>query len=432
MNMNWWGSFAKSITGDAYPNTPVRITFCLIAYAVLHEDALLEAAVNYVTSKYPMKFTQEETHLYELYKIICRLEDYPALRENQTTFLTSEEGHLTEVTKSILQSSSTAKQNKTQVVQLVEDACRGFQSLRDEVDAKSIFCHLMHTLKKLYLSLAGNVGVEVPDAPTDTFVCCEGCPCYARLRTLHTVFLRDIEKAKVIDCIMMTSVKENDVPLRDAASELLYNHFHDFMENPYLDDISYFIHNGKLFFCRAALFDALSLIAYFAQANDGARARKDDVNRIVIPLLWVKNEIRDIRGLNTLVGLIDKALLTAEGCYVDAARADFLQAFHTIKDYIISVFGELSSPKYHLAVHSRDVFTGKHVDMKCANPSCDGNTKELLKCSGCDVTYYCSSHCQKADWDIHKIFCHDIESRRAHPTPVAAHFSPVMRIMPVV
>ena len=45
---------------------------------------------------------------------------------------------------------------------------------------------------------------------------------------------------------------------------------------------------------------------------------------------------------------------------------------------------------------------------KCANPTC-GLQKapgvELLKCSACKMTYYCSSACQRADWKAHKELC---------------------------
>eukprot|EP00796_Vickermania_ingenoplastis_P009668 gene9668-6765_t len=432
MNMSWWGPFVKAITNDSYPNTPLRITFCLIAHAIIHEDPFMENAVSYITSKFTMNFTPEENYQFELYKTICRIADFPSLTDlsKRLSFMEEEEQRFMELAKPIFDMHE--KQREV-VGAAVEEVCQNFQCLRVDTDTKNnAFFNLMNSLKKLYLKISPGTGIDVPDGPIDTFVCCEGCPCYARLRSLPTIFLRDVEKAKIIDCIMMAAVKENDVPLRDAASELLYNHFHDFMENPYVDDISYFIQNGKLFFCRAALFDALSLIAYFTQSHETMRHHKDDVNRIVIPLLWVKNEIREIRGLHELVHFIDKALITAESSYQDVSRQDYPQAFHTIKDHIVVLFSELSSSKYHLAVHSRDVFTGKPIDMKCANPSCDGSTKDLLKCSGCDVTYYCSSQCQKADWDTHKNFCHDIESRRARPTPVEASFSNVMSIKPVI
>lgn len=445
MNMNWWLPFVKAISSDTSPKTPLRITLCLIAHAIVHEDPFLENAVNYITSKIPLDFSTEESFQFKLYKTICCIADFQSMsdQENRVKFLAVERSSFAQLATSICNAN---EKNRDVVVPAVEEVQHNFQLLSSDVEASSPpssgghppahnehFFALMNSLKKLYLSISSGTGIDVPNGPIDTFVCCEGCPCYQRLRSLHTIFLRDVEKAKIIDCIMIAAVKENDVPLRDAASELLFNHFHDFMENPYLDSISYFIQNGKLFFCRAALFDALNIIAFYTQSTEPERANftKDDVNRIAIPLLWVKSEIRELRGLQDFVSFIDKALVTAES-FCTGPGNDYLQAFHTMKDHIVVVFRELSESKYHLAVHSRDVFTGKPTDMRCANPSCDGLTRDLLKCSGCDVTYYCSSVCQKADWDTHKVFCHDIESRRAHPTPVEANYSPVMRIKPVI
>lgn len=430
MNMHWWGSFVKASTND--PSAPLRITFCLIAHAIVLEDPYMENAVTYIMARYPLSLNTEEGYLYELYKTICRVADYPSLSEaSRCPFIEEESDRVQQLGRNLMQFHD-KKRAETIISPAMSDVFLGFRALIQEMDPKVGFSQLMTSLKKLYLVTAHPCGVDLPDAPLDTFVCCDGCPCYARLRSMHTIFLRDVEKAKVIDCIMIAGVKENDSTMRDAASELLYNHFYDVMENPFMDDMSYFIHNGNLFFCRAALFDALSLIDYFTQAPESIRDRKEDVNRIVIPLLWVKNEIRETRGLNELVIFLDKALATAESSYMELGRCDYLQAFHTIKEHIFVVFCALSAPRYLLAVHSKDLFSGKSLDMKCANPECDGTTRDLLKCSGCDMTYYCSSQCQKKNWISHRAFCHDIESRRAHPVPVEAMFGPVMRIKSVI
>lgn len=459
MNMSWWVPYAKVVTTEHSPNTPLRIALVLVAHAIVHEDPFLENAITYITCKHQLSFSAEEALQFTLYKAVCRIADYPPLADvRRLQLLTEEEHHFAIWSKEALQlfekklrtlynkpSGSTEvlrhaiKEVRHQFHVLhrqVEQACKTERTdtrpANDYLDTLT-FLELMNSFKKLFLHISPGAGIDIPaDGRIDTFVCCEGCPCYPRIRSLHTIFLRDVEKAKVIDCIIMAAVKKGDCALRDAASELLFTHFRDFMENPYINDVSYFIQNGKLFFARMALFDAYYLSVRITQSVEEVRTHKEYMNRIVIPLLWVKNEIRNIRGLHELVPLIDKALMTAETSYMQLSRNDHLQVFHTIKDYVVVIFSALSAPKYHLAVHSRDVFVGKPLDMKCANPTCDGSTKDLLKCSGCDLTYYCSAECQKADWDTHKIFCHEMDSRRGRPTPVEARFSPMMQIKTLI
>lgn len=459
MNMSWWVPYAKVIASDNSPNTPLRIALLLVAHAIIHEDPFLENAITYITSKHNLNFSPEETCQFTLYKAICRIADYPPLNDiKRMALLVEEECHFSEWSKEALplfekkfrSHFSNNSSSASKVKAGIEEVRQYFQVLRQHLEAPSqdengssppvndssetyAFLDLMNSLKKLFLYISPGTGIDIPqDGRMDTFVCCEGCPCYPRIRSMHTVFLRDVEKAKVIDCIMMAAVKEGDDPLRNAASELLYNHFRDFMENPYINDVSYFIQNGKLFFARMALFDAYCLTVFITQSVEEVRTHKDYMNRIVIPLLWVKNEIRNIRGLHELVPFIDKALMTAETSYMRLGRNDHLQVFHTIKDYVVVIFSALSEPKYHLAVHSRDVFAGKPLDMKCANPTCDGSTKDLLKCSGCDMTYYCSTQCQKVDWDTHKILCHEMDSRRGKPVPVEANLTPMMQIKTLI
>jgi hypothetical protein len=50
---------------------------------------------------------------------------------------------------------------------------------------------------------------------------------------------------------------------------------------------------------------------------------------------------------------------------------------------------------------------------KCANPTCGTVKGELLKCSACKVTWYCSRACQQADWKTHKAFCKATAAERS-------------------
>lgn len=49
---------------------------------------------------------------------------------------------------------------------------------------------------------------------------------------------------------------------------------------------------------------------------------------------------------------------------------------------------------------------------KCANPSCATTNGDLLKCSACKITWYCSRNCQQADWKSHKPFCKKASEER--------------------
>lgn len=451
MNMQWWEEYILRVPAETRTNVMLRVMDCLMAHAILHEDPFLEEAVIRMSAALPKTTqprhaTQDLISAFEsahhVFKAICITAKFPTQEaKGKQDILSMVQSRIRDIEK--VSKKPSFRFGPTVVPTSVEVVCR-LQALQKNMDSRQAFMELMESLKRLFFTVSTRNGVtprfDVPGArPFDTFVCCDGCLCYGRLRASYTIFLRDVEKAKVIDCIMIAAIKESDDLMRDVASELRNEHFRDFMENPAVDDIGRFIHNGRLFYCRAALFTALNMIHHLSELHSSGSnplGRDGDsygyMDRIVLSLLWVKSEVQGLRYLTELVPLLDRTLTTAEGAYARLGEGNFREDLHTLKDYTTAAFTALSAPEYHLAVHSRDVFVGKPADMKCASPSCPGTTKELLKCSGCDVTYYCSAQCQKADWDKHKNFCHEIESRRSKPAVIKCQISPMQCIKPAV
>ncbi|KPA78861.1 hypothetical protein ABB37_05933 [Leptomonas pyrrhocoris] len=439
MRTEWFDDYMDNISSSKRIPVATRLMDCLMAHTVLHEDPFLEKVVTVIYNRVAnneafRNMTGVFGEAHEVFRIVCMTAKFTVSSASEKNVLLNLlEQHCTRFQ---IAAQKVKSDNSEALVAAAERVTESVFFLRKNMASTDAFRRLMDAIKSLFFIVNTRNGVSPGSSDGksvfNTFVCCDGCPCYAKLRTGPTVFLRDMEKIKILDCVMMAATNAKDALMLEMATRFLHNFCKDFMENPHLDDIGNLIHNGRLFYCRTALFDALNTITSpqpgFA---DVQTAKTVNLDRIVLALLWVKNEVKDIRILCKLVPTLNEALASAEVAYTRLDSDDVLQILHTLKEYILAIFAALSFPEYHLAVHSRDVFIGKQADMKCANPACPGSTKDLLKCSGCDVTFYCSSECQKADWDKHKNFCHEIESRRTQPTSAAFCYSSPQVIKPV-
>lgn len=445
MELGWWDDFLRSFRSDERAIVQVRVMDCLMAHALLHEDPYLEEAVVQMGTKIPKQWSgnisQELIACFEvahhIFKTICVTAKFPSLDDSKKrTLLKMTEQRNLEIENAAKKPEMRLGKKVSQRIRMV---ITRVAALRDDLDSRAAFVDLMDSMKELFFSVSTRNGVDPPTGDAtwfDTFVCCEGCPCSARLRTGPTLYLRDIEKAKIMDCIMMCAIKLNDAVMRQLTTEMIVNHYKDFLDDPQVDDVSRHVQNGKLFFCRTAIYDALGGAGVLVDIHEDVTQIQKDCTPLLVRtgmfIMWAKGELKDIRKLNELVPYLDRALACIESAYPRVGRPECRQDLATLDDLLTFVFKVLSAPEFHLAVHSRDVFVGKPADMKCANPGCPGTTKDLLKCSGCDVTYYCSSECQKTDWEKHKNFCHEIESRRAKPTPLPFEYGPIRCVKPAV
>lgn len=446
MKLAWWDEFIHSFRSSERATVTVRVMDCLMAHALLHEDPFLEEAVVQIGQKLPKQWSGsigqnivasfEVSH--HIFKTICVTAKFPSFEQTpKLGLLKMSEQRILEIEKAAKKPEMKLDAKVTTAVRVVMDH---LQNLRQDMDSRNAFVDLMDSMKELFFTVSTKSGVEPPQGPKatwfDTFVCCEGCPCCNRLRSGPTLYLRDMEKAKIIDCLMMCAVKQGSDLMRDLTTELMVHHYRNYMENPALDDIGRRIQNGRLFYCRTALYETLGCIQDLARFQGDAAVMKRDfapvLDRAIMYVLWVKNEVKGLRTLGELVPCLDRILVSIEAAIPRLGNAECRQHMATIEDLLLFAFEALSAPEYHLAVHSRDVFLGKPADMKCGNTACPGLTKDLLKCSGCDIAYYCSPECQKEDWEKHKNFCHEIESRRAKPGPTPFQFGPAQCVKPVI
>ncbi|EPY42703.1 hypothetical protein AGDE_01220 [Angomonas deanei] len=406
---------------------------CLMAHTILHEDPFLEefiVSLNQRLTKAMKKSIPANDIISPfqvsnlIFRTICMVAKYPTYTlagddVNQRALLKAADDRLRELIKA----SNDSLIGKS-VAAAATVAQERIVELRTDMKSKQAYVDLMDALKTLFFTVSTKNGIvgQRNGAPLvfDTFVCCDACSCNGRNIGLnrHTQLLRSLEVFKIIDIVTIAAVIECDVRLSNVALELNESHI------SFLDDASdgncRHVHNGILFFCRNALFRNLNLLRELSQlsAGDPSGNGVSWMDSFVTTLLWVKKQIEPIRGIDALVPVIDEALATAEQAYQRLGLSQCKQDLLTLDKKTREVFRGLSAPEYHLAVHSRDVFVGKPSEMKCANVKCTGAVKELLKCSGCDVTYYCSPTCQKSDWERHKNFCHEIESRQSKAKPL--------------
>ncbi|CCW65165.1 unnamed protein product [Phytomonas sp. EM1] len=447
MSLGWWESFLSTVAPLNRVSVLVHVMRCMMTHAVLHEDPFLEEAIIHMGKGLPHAWPppsgQEDSNYipafeagYHIFQTICVISKFRTLdRQAKHGLLSMAEQRIQAIAK-----GTQHQEDKMSFWAAAQVASDRIQALQRELDSRIAWNKLMHAMKVLFFSVNmrnGKLPSLDPEAnPLDNFACYEGCPCYGKLRNTYTLFVRGMEKIKIIDCAMIASVKDEDVLLREVATELLYRYRDHILDNPPSNDVVRQIQNGTFFYCRVALFRALSYLQDLSELHsDSVTAAKEFtcyLHRFILSMHWVKNEIRRLRGVKDLVPMLNRAITTADNAFRWVNESGFKQVLHTLKGYTNACFVTLAASKYHFAVHSRDIFVGRSEDMRCTNPGCPRTARDLLRCSGCDVTYYCSADCQKVDWEKHKGFCHEIESRRGKPEPVDHVVSEMHCIKPKV
>ncbi|RHW72685.1 MYND finger [Trypanosoma brucei equiperdum] len=291
--------------------------------------------------------------------------------------------------------------------------------LRASLDNLEIFGALMDSLRALFFCFSPCVGVysmfQGANANgTGTYVCCDRCPCYVKFRSTYTLFIKDIEKMKVIDCLLMMAVKEDDAFACKLVEDLLQRLDY---RNPFLDKPVRRVQNGSLFAARVALFDAFRHVKAIMTGSINLHTDlPSHVASVALALHVVRREVKNMACASEQLPVLDRALTTADNIYTRLGKGSVTQHLHTLKEYIITTFAFLSEPQYHLAVHSKTPPNENGVTPKCHNPCCPGNVKEVLKCAACRTVSYCGVACQREDYKSHRPLCMEMARRKVAPT----------------
>lgn len=445
MNLRWLEEYIDAYIpeGERW-QAAVCILNVLMAFTVIHEDPFLEDATFHFYStmqdrgnkKCWPKRSQDASIIFEVahhvFETICVTAKYPSIDPTgKVGLLKMGEKLIKDIVKAVEAPSvnvDTKKANQT-----LNTTLSRMQALRRTPDSPEGFDALIGSLKALFFCFSPCAGMhdtsQGMDANTmDTYVCCEGCPCYAKLRTTYTLFVRDVEKTKIIDCLLMMAVKNDNAYVSELVEGLLTQFD---CRSPFLERPVRRIQNGALFMVRIALFDAFRHVKTLVMDSRASHATLvPPMDNIVLALYVTWREIKDIKGLNEHVVLVDLALATAESIYPHLGTEKALQKLRTLKEQITNIFVCVSSPEFHLAVHSKDPLVGKGANVKCGNPECPGKVKEMLKCSGCRVTFYCCVECQKEDWKAHRLLCREMGIRKLTVTPIKAAECPMQTLKP--
>ncbi|ESS60722.1 hypothetical protein TCDM_11738 [Trypanosoma cruzi Dm28c] len=410
----------------------MRLTTCFMTFTVLHEDPLMEDATfqlhktmldRSIKKSWPRRnrdLSNTFDAAYHVFETICIVSKYPNLDP-------AGKAGILRMSEKLIQGMEKPMDNVVIKIDLKKKSetlhatLARLQALGRAPESLSAFDALMASLKMVFFCYVASLGVNnmMLDAnlnKMDSYVCCEGCPCHAKLRTTYTLFIRDVEKTKVIDCLLIMAVKEDDAFLSKLA-EGLFTQFD--CRSPFLEKPVRRIQNGALFMVRIALFDAFRHVkALLVDLRASPASLAPQIDNVVLALYITRREMRGMKGLNEHLPLVNKALATADSIYSRLGTENASQELRTLKDYITKIFFLVSAPEFHLAVHSKDPLVGKGAKLCCGNPDCPGKVREMLKCSGCRVTFYCSVTCQRDDWKTHRFLCKEMGCRKAAPAPI--------------
>ncbi|RNE98310.1 hypothetical protein TraAM80_08840 [Trypanosoma rangeli] len=422
----------------------MRITTCFMTFTVLHEDPLMEDATfqlhkmmvdRSIKKSWPRRnrdLSNAFDAAYHVFETICIVAKYPNLEPaGKVGILRMSEKLIQGMEKPMdppLPNVDVKRRSEALSVTLTR-----LQALGRVPDSLDAFDALMASLKMVFFCYAASLGVQnmLQDtniSQTNSYVCCEGCPCYVKFRTTYTLFIRDVEKTKVIDCLLMMAVKEDDA----FVSKLTEGLFAQFdCRSPFLEKPVRRIQNGALFMVRIALFDAFRHTkALLMDSRASPASLAPQLDSVALALCIARREMKGVKGLSEHPPLVDKALATADGIYPRLGTEKASQGLRALKDHIAKIFALVSAPQFHLAAHSKDPPLGKDANLRCGNPMCPGQVKEMLKCSGCRVTFYCSVACQRDDWKTHRFLCKEMGCRRTAPAPVAIAECPIQTLKP--
>lgn len=447
MNLSWLDEYIDTcLDKEDRLQAAMCLLNVLMVFTIMHEDPFLEDAAlqfyNTMREKSNKKSWPSRTKdasinfdvTHHIFETICVTAKYPNLESTgKVGLLKMTEKLIKDIVKTV--ETQPDKFDNKKVSGPLTTTLSRMQALRKTPESLDGFDALMSSLKALFFCFSPCVGIystlqDINAQTMNTYVCCEGCSCYAKLRSTYTLFIRDVEKTKIIDCLLMMAIK-NDNGYVSKLAEDLFARFDCrslFLEKPVRR-----IQNGAFFMVRIVLFDAIRHVNTLVMEMCASPARLVPlIDNIILALYITRKEIKDIKGLNNHVVLVDCAIATAERIYPKLGTEKISQELQTLKDQITNIFICISAPEFHLAVHSKDPLVGKGANVKCGNSDCPGNVKEMLKCSGCRVTFYCSVACQRKDWKTHQFLCREMGLRKLKVTPSKIEDCPIQTLKPAI
>ena len=453
MNIGWLVEYINGLKNPDRSITMCRVLECLMVNAVATADAFLESAVVMFYTKFSSaawgkaQCAINDSVTFELsrqvFEVIGLVKKYPgANAKSRKMLLSLVERVIDDIGKVSITSKALAV-NKA-IPEILSSIRTNITALRlpsqvhggGGVDAAATaatsppaVAHellpldgLLSWLKFLFSCLSSHYN-QIPTFPEVATVthCSENCPCFARIRSRYTIFPSDVDKAKVIDCLIISAVKDNDEQTCNIAIQLLHRNSIDFCARAVAH-----AHNGPFAVLRMLLFQSVELAKRFRTMAPAQHAQSYDT--IEISVLKAREAILLHEGLKSLMHLVDNAL----ACLSELRQSppsvppSAAQQFYTMQFDLVQIFTALCSPCYQLCLHHglqpaaaassssapKSAVAGRPQN-HCANPSCATGLQALLKCSRCQAAYYCSQDCQKADWRVHRTMCKEIAAKKA-------------------
>eukprot|EP00658_Telonema_sp_P-2_P065855 TRINITY_DN5500_c0_g1_i1.p1 TRINITY_DN5500_c0_g1~~TRINITY_DN5500_c0_g1_i1.p1 ORF type:complete len:476 (-),score=114.98 TRINITY_DN5500_c0_g1_i1:220-1647(-) len=438
MQIAWLISYVNGLPQPDRSYTMCRILECLMSNAVATNDSSMEyAVINFYTKFTVTAWNKAQKQMansgvpFELcrqvFEVLGLVRKYPGANVKSRKMLVSLVERLMDDIQPVSESNAELQSNKA-IPNIITSIRATLEELKQQPDSDHSLKQLLKWLKWLFscLSAHHSHGQPAPDQ-SPYYHCSEDCECYQRNKHGMRMFIHDVEKCKIIDCLIIAAVSDADSMMSNIARELLERYPVNFC----LRAVQW-LHNSDYAYLRFCLFDA---IRFAKQTNtehySRARQHYDDIEST---LHVVKEHYARHVLLRDRVKLIDNAL---KCIYVLRETAETtpatVQQLCTLQYDLGQLFAAISGVGFQLCVHEENhprvtptpaeaalaqlhrnagLADEPRSPARCANPTCDTGIQELMKCSGCKVNYYCSIECQKTDWKVHKSKCKELAVKK--------------------